>query len=220
MMSTCEYREEYQCLRYAKCEEKSTGLCAWNFNSKSYKWCIEKFQCKVGERRKADDACNYCTCGKDGKWACTEKSCQENKCEKFIPPCKNDKQCARGEKCIRGKSCNPSYCRCNKDTGLTMCTKDCGGGVCTKIRDNDDPINLGCLSNNDCLTTGEAKEYCEKEINTCEKTNARGKCQRIPNICPKYLKPVCGCDKKTYNNDCERAKAGVSKFYEGTCKKF
>jgi hypothetical protein len=31
------------------------------------------------------------------------------------------------------------------------------------------------------------------------------------------MKPVCGCDKKTYNNDCERLRAKVQKSSDGGC---
>jgi len=35
--------------------------------------------------------------------------------------------------------------------------------------------------------------------------------------CPYIWKPVCGCDKKTYSNDCEAMKAGVTKWSPGAC---
>lgn len=60
-------------------------------------------------------------------------------------------------------------------------------------------------------------EFCQKATGACFKPDIEGRCARVPAVCPQYVRPVCGCNGVTYNNDCERQRASVSKSHNGKC---
>ena len=52
---------------------------------------------------------------------------------------------------------------------------------------------------------------CKKD--DCKETNPGGDC-----ICYQVYAPVCGCNRKTYINQCYAKCVGITSYTEGACK--
>ena len=74
------------------------------------------------------------------------------------------------------------------------------------------PPPLGCATNADCAVG----EFCFFKAG-CGKLGL-GNCMNQPQACAMYYAPVCGCDNKTYGNECEAHAAGVSVASQGSCQ--
>jgi hypothetical protein len=107
---------------------------------------------------------------------------------------------------------------CREDLGTDYCGKNggetfCGNGwcMCSCPQKN-------CTSNSDCINYPTAKSYCKFEDGQC---SGVGFCQRIyssSEMGSRDWDPVlCGCDNKSYTNEFELQKAGVSQLKLGGC---
>jgi hypothetical protein len=61
--------------------------------------------------------------------------------------------------------------------------------------------------------------WCEKPAGHCKFADDFGKCEAVPRFCTRIYKPVCGCNGKTYANDCVRQTARVQLDHTGRCGK-
>jgi hypothetical protein len=58
---------------------------------------------------------------------------------------------------------------------------------------------------------------CDLPEGLCGGADLTGNCVAIPDACAEIYAPVCGCDDRTYGNDCERLKAGAQLDHVGAC---
>jgi hypothetical protein len=70
----------------------------------------------------------------------------------------------------------------------------------------------------DAITCNSAL-WCQKAEGQCAAADAPGKCDKAPSFCMRVSRPVCGCNGKTYPNDCERQRVKVQLDHAGACKK-
>jgi hypothetical protein len=155
---------------------------------------------------------------------------RQEPCRPGVPcrPCERNADCSSDGYCAKARgdcdgtgACQPrpdvcplsivAVCGCN---GITY------SGPCDAAREGVNVAHVGACSDR-CGTLGgascEAGTFCEFPAGTCNIVDLGGECVPIPQACPLFYDPVCGCDGQTYSSDCDRRAAKAQKAHDGAC---
>lgn len=113
-------------------------------------------------------------------------------CVPLAEACSTTGRCASDAECGSGYSCCAGTGACYASACLACCMV----------------VSTGCASNADCRAT----QWCAGT--GC---GTRGTCADRPGVCSTLYAPVCGCDRRTYSNECSAAGAGVRVASTGAC---